>query len=72
MTIAQQLRAEGQAEAKAEGKAEGSYIGRLQLLQELMGLPVVADETLSRSGVDELQARYVALHREYESRFKKT
>ena len=67
MTIAQQLKAEGQAEAKAEG----SYIGRLQLLQELMGLPVAAYETLSRLGGDELQARCVALHGEYELRFKK-
>ncbi len=64
-------RAEALAEGRAEGRAEGSYIGRLQLLQEMMGLPVASDETLSRLVVDELEARYVALYREYKLQLKK-
>ncbi len=36
MTTAQMLRLEG----RQEGQARGLWVGKLQLLQEIMGLPV--------------------------------
>jgi predicted transposase/invertase (TIGR01784 family) len=80
MTAAQQLIAKGEArgealgEARGEarGKAEGLWIGRLQTLQELMGLPVDALEDFAGMSIAGIEARYHALHGEYTAKFKGT
>ncbi|HYF34582.1 MAG TPA: hypothetical protein VD994_04770, partial [Prosthecobacter sp.] len=70
MTIAQQLQARGKAEGKAEGEARGTVIGKLQLLQEMMGLPVSGAEEFKDVDVAEIGDRFEALQREYHARYR--
>jgi hypothetical protein len=48
-------RTEGRAEGRAEGRIEGVLIGRIQLRQEMLQLPVTSTEDLSRLSTEELQ-----------------
>jgi predicted transposase/invertase (TIGR01784 family) len=54
----------------AQGQAEGKWIGKIQLLEELMGSPVTPHTTLTEFSVEELEARYQTLLLAYEERFK--
>jgi hypothetical protein len=75
MSTAQKLRAEGEArgEAKGEarGEARGEVIGKLRLLEQLMGLPVSDAGELRRLELPALEAQFSALERQYGERFKR-
>lgn len=62
MNTAQQLR--------QQGRAHGEWCGQLKLLQRIMGLAVTPDEELTQLQAEEVQSRFQALEREYNSRFK--
>ena len=55
---------------KAEGRAEGLWIGKIQILEEFLDLPVSSDETLGALPLAELRAIQQRLHSDYELRFK--
>ena len=63
--------AKGKAEGKAEGTASGMWIGKLQLLQSLMEVPVTPAEDLELLSTQELMTRFHALQGEYDRRFKR-
>ncbi len=69
MTIAQKLRneghREGHREGHQEGRQEGVWMGRLQTLQEIMGLAVDTAETLTLLSLEELRRRFEDLQAEY-------
>ena len=50
--------------AKDEGKAEG----KIQLLQELLGLPVMSDEELDQMSPQQLEELFLALRRRMDAR----
>lgn len=66
MTAADKLRAEG----RLEGRQEGERIGKLQLLEQLMGAPISPSENLAGLSLAELKGRFADLHLRYEARFK--
>ena len=74
MSIAEQLRAEGEARGEARGEAKGRavglWIGKIQVLQDLMGLPVSAHDELAELAIAELEVRYNDLHHAYNMRYK--
>ena len=78
MSIAQKLKNEGRQEGRQEGhqeghqkgRQEGVWMGRLQTLQEIMGLPVDSDAELSDLSADELRRRFEALQAQYNLRHK--
>ena len=74
MSIAEQLRAEGEARGEARGEAKGRtlglWIGKIQVLQDLMSQPVSVHDELAELGPGDLEARYNELHRAYNLRFK--
>ncbi|MFN0075702.1 MAG: hypothetical protein ACKVY0_04425 [Prosthecobacter sp.] len=78
MATIRELIAQGKAEGKAEGEAEGFlegypiglWMGRLQAVQELMSLPVTPESELADMTAAELEQRFLALQRRYESQFK--
>lgn len=61
---------QGRVEGRAEGRSQGEWIGRVRLLQELMGAEQTPAEQLNELGVSELAARFAALQAEYDRRFK--
>ena len=67
MSVAEKLKAEG----RVEGRVEGLWIGKIQILEEFLDLPVSSGETLEALGLAELKAMQERLHREYELRFKR-
>ena len=66
MSIAQKLRNEG----RVEGVQKGVCLGRLQTLQQIIGLPMEDDSTLSVLPVEDLRQRFDALQAEYNRRHK--
>lgn len=70
MSVAEKLIAKGRAEGEARGEAKGSWIGKLQLLEEMMGGPVTPTEGLRALSFEELESRYRACQQRYDSRFK--
>jgi hypothetical protein len=66
MTIAEQLIAQG----KAEGEARGTWIGRLQTLEEVMGLPATDSAALAALEACEIEKRFRELQRDYNAQFK--
>jgi flagellar biosynthesis/type III secretory pathway protein FliH len=74
MTIAQKLRneghREGHREGHQEGRQEGVWMGRLQTLQEIMGLAVDTAETLTLHSLEKLRRRFEDLQAEYKLRHK--
>ncbi len=70
MSIAQKLKLEGWFEGFLEGYQEGVWMGRLQTLQEIMGLPVDSDAALADLPVEELRRRFEALQAQYNLRHK--
>ena len=67
MSVAEKLKDEG----RVEGRVEGLWIGKIQILEEFLDLPVSSGETLEALGLAELKAMQERLHREYELRFKR-
>ncbi len=55
MSIAEQLRQEGRQEGRREGHQEGIVVGRIQICQELLHLPVTRVEELEGKALDDLQ-----------------
>ncbi|MEI6676680.1 MAG: Rpn family recombination-promoting nuclease/putative transposase [Verrucomicrobiota bacterium] len=66
MSIAEQLRAEG----RAEGRSLGLWVGKIQMLQDLMGLKVTPHDDLAKLGNAKLEEVFNELHRQYNVRFK--
>jgi flagellar biosynthesis/type III secretory pathway protein FliH len=67
MTLAQQFREEGYK----QGYQEGLWMGRIEVLEEFLGLPPSSSETLEALTVKELESIHSRLHTEYEERFKR-
>lgn len=70
MNAVQKLKAEGRMEGRMEGQSEGVWIGRIQLLAELMQTAVPTTQELSTLSIVGLQDRYKALQDEYDRRHK--
>ena len=70
MSIAQKLRNGGRVEGLVEGVQKGVCLGRLQTLQQIIGLPVEDDSTLSVLPVEDLRQRFDALQAECNLRHK--
>ena len=62
MSIAEQLR--------AEGRSLGLWVGKIQVLQDLMGLKVTPHDDLAKLGNAKLEEVFNELHRQYNVRFK--
>jgi hypothetical protein len=67
MTLADRLIAQGEA----RGEARGNWIGKIQVLEKLLGLPETKIAVLHGLGIDVLEQRHVALETDYDSRFKR-
>ena len=63
-SIERLAREEGRAEGRAEGKAQG----HIQLLQELLGIPVSSDAELDQIDAGQLQALLKELRQRLDSR----
>ena len=62
MSTAQRLR--------QEGRQEGQWIGKIQLLEQMMGKKPTAHNVLESESVAELTARFEKLDKEYRARFR--
>ena len=71
MSVAEKLKAEGRLEGISQGISKGLWVGRIQSLQEFLGLPIDPCGELERLALEELEIRHADLHREYELRFKR-
>jgi predicted transposase/invertase (TIGR01784 family) len=63
MSLAQRLR--------IEGRAEGEVLGKILLLQQLMGEPQSTREELVQLSLSDLEARFATLEASYTERFKR-
>ncbi len=74
MSVAEKLKAEGRLEGLSQGlsqgREEGLWIGKIQTLEEFLELNQSSRESLEALSLSELKIRHVALHQEYEARFK--
>jgi predicted transposase YdaD len=70
MSLAQKLKAEGQAEGRTEGIAIGAARAKVQLLERILQKPATAEDALASLSLEELERRYAELDREYSERFK--
>ncbi|HWB02676.1 MAG TPA: hypothetical protein VG796_06590 [Verrucomicrobiales bacterium] len=70
MTTAAKLIARGLAKGREEGREEGTWIGKIQLLEQLMNVPPGAKENVESKSLAELEQRFAALQRDYDARFK--
>lgn len=59
---------EGRREGRLEARAENRLRGRIELLQELLKLPVSSDEELEAMAMEQLQALYSELRARFDSR----
>lgn len=71
MSTAQKLRQEGCQEGLEEGSQRGVRIGKIQMLEEMLGAPVSGIDHLTALSVSHLQARFRALQQKYDARFKR-
>ena len=71
MSVAEKLIAQGREEGISRGRESGLWIGRIQLLEEFLDLPVSSGESLAALSLEELKAMQERLHAEYELRFKR-
>ena len=60
----------GRQEGRQEGEMHGLWVGKLQVLQELMGLPVSDRADLSDLTATDLEQRFCQLQKDYAVRFK--
>jgi predicted transposase YdaD len=74
MSVAEKLIAEGLEKGlqkgRVEGRVEGLWIGKIQTLEDFLGMDPSSSEVLDPLSVAELAAMHQGLHREYERRFK--
>ena len=63
-------KAEGEAKGKAEGKAEGVWIGKVQLLEEMLGTAQSSVEKLASLSMEDLESRFQELQKLYQAKFK--
>jgi hypothetical protein len=70
MTIADQLRKEGHLKGREEGREQGEWIGKVQLLQQLMQ-EAQSREVLEEMSVAKLKKTFRALEKRYNQRFKR-
>ena len=70
MSTAEKLIAKGKAEGKAEGKAKGVWIGKVQLLEEMLSLESSSGESLANLSVEDLESRFHELQKQYQAVFK--
>jgi hypothetical protein len=66
MTIAEQLIEKG----RSQGELKGQWMGKLQMLQQMLNLPVTSSEELSSLEAGEIQRRFESLEKDYHARFK--
>lgn len=75
MSLAQKLRnegrQEGRVEGRVEGREEGAWAGKIQLLEQLMGLTSTGAAKLDEMNAAALKARFQELEEQYNSLFKK-
>ena len=57
-------------EARQEGRQEGLLVGKIQLLQEMLGEEVAEADALALLSLTELEARWRTLDADYRVRFK--
>jgi predicted transposase/invertase (TIGR01784 family) len=72
MSVAEKLKSEGRDEGLSQGRSEGRQIGKIQLLQSLLDLPVSSDETLAALPTEELDSMQQRLLAKYDQRFKRS
>jgi hypothetical protein len=65
-------RAEGFAIGRAQGREAVLWIGRIQLLEKLLDLPVSSVDPLAALSFEERKAIYERLHSGHELRFKRS
>ena len=70
MSIAEELIQKGRKEGRQEGRQEGALIGRIQMLQELLGLPVSQFVELADKPVEDLDILAQELRSRLTSRAK--
>lgn len=70
MSLAQQLIARGKAEGEAHGATRGAWIGKIQLLEQFLGLPASAMEAFASMSQEQLASRFAELEKSYNDRFK--
>jgi hypothetical protein len=54
--------------AREEGRAEGKAQGQIQLLQDLLGIPMTSDTELDQMDAEQLQALLKELRQSFDSR----
>jgi predicted transposase YdaD len=62
MSVAEKLKAEGQA----EGQEKGLWIGKIQAFEEFLARPLTPSAALSSLTLEELETRHRELHQAYE------
>ena len=67
MSVAEKLIAEG----RVEGQQKGLWIGKIQTLEDFLGMSPSTSEVLDPLSLTELEAMQQGLHHEYERRFKR-
>jgi predicted transposase/invertase (TIGR01784 family) len=70
MSLAEKLVKQGRLEGEARGEARGLWVGKLQLLQQLMGKPLIVEAEFTKLSVAELQEQFEKLEAEYRSVYK--
>jgi hypothetical protein len=60
----------GEVKGRMVGESHGKWMGRLQLLQEMMELPVTSDEELQALNTEEVRQRYETLNTDYQRKYK--
>jgi predicted transposase/invertase (TIGR01784 family) len=70
MSVAEKLIAKGRVEGRVEGREEGLWIGKIQLLEEFLGLSVSLDKSLEELDLNQLKTMQAQLLKDYEQRFK--
>jgi len=70
MSVAEKLIAEGLKKGGVEGRVEGLWIGKIQTLEDFLGMAQSSSEVLDALSIAELAVLHQGLHREYERRFK--
>lgn len=68
MSIAEKLKAEG----RVEGQTVGTWIGKIQILEEFLGLPVSPSAALDALSVENLKIMQERLLQDYDLRFKRS
>ena len=70
MSVAEKLIAKGRVEGRVEGQASGAWLGRIALLEEMLGREPTCAQNLKDLSIEELRRRFEALQRDYNQAFK--